>query len=136
MSEKDFKFLSLTAETWSLIYGAFLILWGFTISSISNSSSMTSYIPTFIGLPILVFSFLSIYFPERKKLFMHIAVVFILLAALGGLDFIRSLSSPFESLWGDLSKLMLLLSGSFFTFINVKSFIHVRKMREAESQPE
>jgi hypothetical protein len=73
---------------------------------------------------------LTILFPERKKLFMHIIVLIGLIIFLGGLDFLRSLSNPFENIWADSSKLMLLITGLIFTYINVKSFIFIRKNRD------
>ena len=73
---KEFKVLNLTIEKFSLTYGLFLILWGIVISYISGSSSATSYIPSFLGSPLIIFSYLSIKFPSKKKLFMHIVVIF------------------------------------------------------------
>ena len=83
---KEFKVLNLTIEKFSLTYGFFLILWGFVISFISGSSSATSYIPSFLGLTLIIFSYLTIKFPSKKKLFMHIVVIFGLIIFLGGLD--------------------------------------------------
>ena len=40
------------------------------------------------------------------------------------------LVSPFENVWADSSKLMLLITGLIFTYLNVKSFIFVRKNRD------
>ena len=130
METKEFKMFGYNAEKLSLAYSIFLIAWGLLVSMISGSNSLTSFIPSFIGLPIFLFSLLSILFTNRKKLFMHIAVLLIVLAALGGLDVFRSFPGIFSNFWGDLSKLMLLLTGSFFTYVNVKSFIEVRKNRE------
>ena len=64
---KEFKVLNLTIEKFSLTYGLFLILWGIIISFISGSSSATSYIPSFLGLPLIIFSYLTIRFPSKKK---------------------------------------------------------------------
>ena len=128
----EFKVLGLKIETLSIIYGLFLILFGIIISFVSGSNSFTSYIPSIIGVPVLVFGFLAIKFPSKKKLYMHIVVIFGLLIFLGGLDFLRSLftGSAFENSWADISKLMMLLTGLFFTYQCVRSFIHARKMRE------
>ena len=130
-SNKEFKVLNLTIEKFSLTYGLFLILWGIVISFISDSSSATSYIPSFLGLPLIIFSFLAIKFPSRKKLFMHIVVIFGLIIFLGGLDVIRSLISgyAFENIWADSSKTMMLLTGLYFLVQCVRSFIFARKNR-------
>jgi len=131
-SNLEFKVAGLTMEKLSIYYGLFLILWGVIVSFISGSGSMTSYIPSFLGIPVLFFSYLSIKFESKKKMFMHIVVVFGLVIFLGGLDFIRSLvtGNAFSNLYADLSKIMMLITGLFFTYQCIKSFIHARKMRE------
>jgi len=125
----EFKVFNLNIETFSVFYGSFLIFWGLVASFVSGSNSLTSFIPSFIGLPILIFSNLSIKFSSKKKLFMHIVVLFGLIAFLGGLDFLRSLisGSAFENLWADVSKIILLITGAFFTYQCVRSFIFARK---------
>ena len=127
--EKEFTFLGKEMEKVSIYYGAFLIFWGFLVSVLSQSSSITSFIPAFFGLPILIFGFLTLKFPAKKKVFMHIAVLFGILAFLGGLDIMRNISSLFDNLWADLSKLMLLITGFSYTYLCIKSFIFARKNR-------
>ena len=95
---KEFKVFNKNIEQVSIYYGFFLIIWGVIVSFISDSSSFTSYIPSYIGLIILVFSFLSIKFFKKKKFFMHLVASFGLITFLGGLDFVR-----------------LILKGSFFS---------------------
>ena len=131
----EFKVAGLIIEKLSICYGLFLILWGVVISFISGSESFTSYIPSILGVPILIFSYLSIKFISKKKIFMHIVVLFGLIIAFGGLDFIRSLVSgnAFDNIYADLSKVMMLITGLFFTFQCVRSFIHARKMKEIEN---
>ena len=128
----EFKIFGMTIEKFSIIYGIFLISFGVVISLISGSNSFTSYIPSFFGLPILIFAFLSIKFVDKKKMFMHIVVIFGLIIFLGGLDFLRSIINGvvFENFWADISKLIMLLSGLFFSYQCVKSFIHARKIKE------
>ena len=66
---KEFTFLGKSMENISIIYGIFLIIWGIAVSFISSSNSLTSFIPSLFGLPILLFSILSIKIPTKKKLF-------------------------------------------------------------------
>ncbi len=129
--DKEFKVFNLTIEKFSLLYGAFLIVWGIVISFVSGSSSLTSYIPSFLGLPLIIFSYLAMKFVSKKKLYMHIVVTFGLIIFLGGLDVIRTFIGgyAFENLWADVSKLMMLLTGFYFSLQCVKSFIFARKMR-------
>ena len=130
--DKEFKVLNLTIEKLSLNYGFFLIAWGILVSFVSGSSSATSYIPSFLGFPLVIFSYLAIKFSSKKKLFMHIVVIFGLIIFLGGLDFIRTLISgyAFENLWADISKVMMLLTGLYFLIQCVRYFIFARKNRE------
>ena len=128
---KEFKILGHSIENISIFYGLFLIIWGAAISFISDSDSLTSLIPSFFGLPILIFSFLTVKYQEKKKLFMHIVVTFGLLVFIGGLDVIRGIlkNNLFENFYADLSKLMMLITGLIFTTLCVKSFIFARKNR-------
>ena len=127
--EKEFKVLNLTIEKLSLLYGIFLIIWGVIISFISGSDSVTSYIPSFLGLPIFVFSYLAIRFNTKKKIFMHIVVIFGVIIFLGGIDLLRSFvnGSAFNNLWADTSKLMMLLTGFYFSYQCIRSFIFARR---------
>jgi len=127
MEKKEFTFMGLEMEKISIYYGILLIAWGFVVSLLSQSNSFTSFIPSILGIPILTFGFLTLKFPERKKLFMHIVVIFGLIIALGGADIFRSLANPFANFWADLSKIMLLATGVLFTYLCVKSFIFARK---------
>ena len=129
---KEFKVFNLTIEKFSLFYGVFLILWGIAVSFISGSSSITSYIPSILGLPLVIFSYLAMKFVSKKKLYMHIVVIFGLIIFLGGLDVIRTLIGgyAFENFWADVSKIMMLLTGFYFSLQCVKSFIFARKMRD------
>ena len=123
----EFKFLGNNMEKISSYYGAFLIIWGFAVSSLSNSESLTSLIPTFLGILISVFALFALFIPSKKKLFMHIVVIFGLITFIGGLDLFRNYNSLFNNFWGDLSKFMMLTTGLFFTYLCIKSFIHARK---------
>ena len=131
----EFKILGMSIENLSIIYGILLICWGVIISLISGSNSFTSFIPSFLGFPILIFSYLSIKFISKKKFFMHIVVLLGLIIFIGGLDFFRTIitGNVFTNFWADISKLMMLLTGLFFTIQCVRSFIHARRTAKTES---
>jgi len=93
MKKVEYTVLGLNMESVSVIYGIFLISWGIIISVISNSASVTSFIPTIVGIPILILSLFAIWFSARKKMLMHLSVMFGLLAFIGGFDFFRDLLS-------------------------------------------
>tara|TARA_Y100000591_G_C21178883_1_gene381018 strand:+ start:42 stop:455 length:414 start_codon:yes stop_codon:yes gene_type:complete len=128
-NNSEFKIFGSTIEIFSIFYGSFLVFWGVIISFISGSNSLTSFIPSLIGFPILIFSNLSIKFTTKKKLFMHIVVFFGLIAFLGGLDFLRSILSGalFQNFWADISKLILLTTGGYFVYQCIRSFVFARK---------
>ena len=126
MKSQEFKVFNISFVKFSFLYGLFLFSWGILISIISNSSSITSYIPSFISIPIILFSFLSLVLPQKKKLFMHITATFGLICALAGLDLLRALPNIFDNFWADISKIIMFLSGSIFTYLCIKSFIFAR----------
>lgn len=109
-------------------YGAFLVVWGVVISLVSGSESITSYFPSLLGIPLLISGVLANKIPEKRKLWMHIAATFGLLCALGGTRFFMVMSDGINYASG--SMLMLLVTGSIYTYICVQSFIHARKSRE------
>jgi hypothetical protein len=133
MQEQEFKVFNMEMEKVSIVYGLFLIVWGVAISFISQSDSMTSYIPSLLGFPILLFGYLTLQYPAKKKIFMHIVVLFGVIIFLGGLDLFRGLSTLFDAFWADLSKSMLLISGFLFSYWNIKSFIFIRKNKTLDS---
>ena len=110
-------------------YGGFLILWGVVISQVSGSDSITSYLPSFLGIPLLLSGVLAMKIREKRKVWMHIAATFGLLSALGGTRYFMVMGDGLNYASG--SMLMLLLTGSAFTYFCVQSFIHARKAREA-----
>ena len=130
----EFRFLGLNMVKLTISYGLFLILWAGLFSI--GSKSFTSWIPSFIGLPILLAGILTHQLPSKHKLFMHIAVVFGLLAFLGGFRFLSGLSSDaglFAKPKAASSQLMLLVTGGVYTVACVRSFIWARKNRDQET---
>ena len=106
-------------------YGAMLVLWGIAVSILSESDSITSYFPSMLGAPILLSGILATRNPEKRKFWMHIAVSFGLLCALGGTRFFMVMSDGLD--YASSSMLMLLITGSAYTFLCVRSFIEARK---------
>ena len=121
---QDFRVFSLSIEFLTTLYGLFMVIWGISISLISGSSSITSMIPAFIGVPLAFIGFISMIKPTFRKALMHIAVVIGIIAFLGGLDFFRGM---FNNYYAGLSKLMLLITGFVYVYFCVQSFIFVRR---------
>ena len=127
---QDFRVFSLSIEFLTTLYGLFMVIWAISISLISGSSSITSMIPAFIGVPLAFIGFISMIKPTFRKALMHIAVVIGLIAFLGGLDFFRGM---FTNYYAGLSKLMLLITGFVYIYLCVQSFIFVRRQKKLES---
>ena len=127
---QDFRVFSLSIEFLTTLYGLFMVIWGISISLISGSSSITSMIPAFIGVPLAFIGFISVIKPTLRKALMHIAVVIGIFAFLGGLDFFRGM---FNNYYAGLSKLMLLITGFVYVYFCVQSFIFVRRQKKLQS---
>ena len=127
---QDFRVFSLSIEFLTTLYGLFMVIWGISISLISGSSSITSMIPAFIGVPLAFIGFISMIKPTFRKALMHIAVIIGIIAFLGGLDFFRGM---FNNYYAGLSKLMLLITGFVYVYFCVQSFIFVRRQKKLQS---
>jgi len=112
-------------------YGIFLIAWGVVISVVSKSNSPTSFFPSFLGAPILFSGVMAQKNPDKRKFWMHIAVAFGLLCALGGTRFFMVMSNGITFATG--SMLMLLVTGSIYTYFCVQSFKYARRNPGIES---
>lgn len=106
-------------------YGILLTLWGLIVTGISESQSISSFAPALFGLPLLVSGEMAKTPGASRKLWMHIAVTFGLLCALGGTRFFMVMSDGLD--YASSSMLMLLVTGSAYTFLCVRSFIEARK---------
>tara|TARA_B100001057_G_scaffold484354_1_gene562333 strand:- start:781 stop:1191 length:411 start_codon:yes stop_codon:yes gene_type:complete len=127
---EEFRIFSLSVEFLSILYGLFLVAWGFSISLLSGSSSITSFIPAFIGFPLILIGFISMVRPSLRKALMHIAVLIGVFAFLGGLDFFRGM---FTNFYAGMSKLMLMVTGFLYLYVCIKSFLFARRQRKLES---
>ena len=127
---QDFRVFSLSIEFLTTLYGLFMVIWGISISLISGSSSITSMIPAFIGVPLAFIGFISMIKPTFRKALMHIAVVIGIIAFLGGLDFFRGM---FNNYYAGLSKLMLLITGFVYVYFCIQSVIFVRRQKKLQS---
>ena len=127
---QDFRVFSLSIEFLTTLYGLFMVIWGIAISLISGSTSITSMIPAFMGVPLAFIGFISMIKPTLRKALMHIAVVIGIIAFLGGLDFFRGM---FTNYYAGLSKLMLMVTGFVYVYFCVQSFIFVRRKKKLKS---
>ena len=105
MSDSEFTFVGQKVEKITLVFGLAMTIWGAVVTIISESQSLTSLIPSAIGLPMLIVGYLAIRYEHKKSFFMHIAVVMGLIMFVGGADLVRTLIGNgviFKNLWADL----------------------------------
>ena len=103
----EFKVLGISMPKISLAYGLFLIIWGVLISYISSFDSITYYFLSFLGIPLFISGLLAILIPDKRKVWMHIAVVFGLLCALGGTRFFMKMNDGLNYATGSMLMLFL-----------------------------
>jgi len=98
--------------------------------------SATALIPTFVGVPMLIFGWLGLAMPEQRKNVMHAAVVISLLGFL--MSFGRFLAIELNpekrNFRGGIQAVLLMavLCG-LHVLLSVRSFIAARKAREASA---
>lgn len=129
--------LGLTVGKIAIGAGCFMVVWACAVSYLGDSQSMTSWIPAFLGGPILILGYLALARPDRRKLWMHLVAVIAAITFLGGLDFLRPLfteQNPMSNPLAGLSKLMLLCVGGLLLAACISSFNWTRK-NQASGKP-
>ena len=132
-----FTVLGVGLVSITISYGVLLIGWAITFSLVAESNSITSWIPAFLGLPILFGGVMTLLSPEQIKIWMHISMLFGLVTLIGGLDFFRGMAnpeSPFANPAAGFSKLMLLVTGLAYSIICAGSFVAARVKTTASAE--
>lgn len=119
----------------TIAYGIILISVGIIGYNVTGMVSITALIPAFLGIIILVCGILA-QKESRRKLFMHIALVFGLLGLLGTAS---ALPSLFTMLGGEevtrpgavIGKSVTAILSLIFLLIGVKSFVDARRQPSA-----
>ena len=111
-------------------YGLFLLSWGLIVTYISQAQSFTSFLPSALGLALLVSGEMAKHPKASRKLWMHVAVTFGLIGALGGTRFFMVMGDGLT--YASSSMLMMFLTGSAYTALCVRSFIAAREAAEVE----
>ena len=124
---KEYRFLGNTVEDIAIKYGIFLVLWSGVVTFLSQSSSITSWIPGMIGAPLVLLAWLSKVRPKLQKVAMHLAVCIGFLGFVGGFDIIRGV---FSVSCAGISKLMLFITGFLFCFLCIQSFRYNRRQKK------
>lgn len=124
-----------------MLFGALLLGISLIILAITQKiGSPTIFIPSIVGIPLLVLGFLSDKMPAKRKLLMHIAVTVGLLGALAslmpiGLQISKlAKGEALDPVRAGSVFSMAVLCG-IYVFLCVKSFINARKSTRSEQSP-
>ena len=113
----------------TLVTGGLLIAVGLLIGLTSDSSSLTRFIPAFIGLPILIAGMVSVSGTFRKHA-IHAALLIALLGVLGAGARIPAVFSDGTPAALTAHVLLVLICGAYIA-LGVRSFIRARRERKA-----
>ena len=120
----------LTIPRIAIYEGAILVLWGIAAYIISDQSSVTAMIPSFIGAPLMILGLLSEKIPDMRHHLMHASMVLALLMVLGGARVFTDFSDM--SNLAISSHIILIFVGATFMVCGIMSFHAARLAREAE----
>jgi hypothetical protein len=116
----------------SIVFGILLDALATTTFLMSHSPSFTVWIPSIIGMPILIAGVIAMK-PEMLKHAMHGAAMFGLLGFLASAGRLLSTAIKGEFVWklATVSQALMALLCGLFVALCVKSFIEARKARQA-----
>lgn len=114
----------------SIIAGAVLIAIGIIVTIASDSNSVTSLIPAFIGVVFVALGVVARAKPDLSKHLMHAVAAFALLAVLGSLGSAIGRGSTGWALFAQLATVVI--AGGLLAAA-IQSFRAVRLAREAEA---
>lgn len=112
----------------TILTGASLIILGIVVSLLSDSGSVTSYIPSFIGVVFLVLGFVARAKPDLHHHVMHATAALALIAILASLG---SLIGRGSTGWALFSQLATVAICAALLFAAVQSFRAARLARES-----
>lgn len=116
--------------TKALLTGAALIVLGIVVTILSDSGSVTSLIPAFVGVVFVAIGVAARAKPDLNHHLMHAAAAVSLLAILGSLGSIIGRGSSGWALFAQIATVIIVAA---FLQQAVMSFIAARKAREAEA---
>ncbi len=130
MSE-EFTYLGMNIPTFTKVVAAILALLGAVTYFVTGQESITALIPSFVSIPLFALASMAEHNPEKRALFMHIAVLFGVFCIFGGSMGISGIADGDTSA-SVLEQLSMMLIGIVYTYVCVLSFIHSRKSRKGE----
>ncbi len=128
--DDEFTIAGFTIPRIAIYNGAFLVLWGIVAYIISEQSSITAMIPSFMGAPLMILGILSERMPNMRHHLMHAAMVLSLVLVMGGARVFAQFSEM--SNLAISSHVVLILVGVCFMVCGIMSFRAARIAREEE----
>jgi uncharacterized membrane protein HdeD (DUF308 family) len=128
--DDEFTIAGFTIPRIAIYDGAFLVLWGIVAYIISEQSSITAMIPSFMGAPLMILGILSERMPNMRHHLMHAAMVLSLVMVMGGARVFAQFSEM--SNLAISSHVVLILVGVCFMVCGIMSFRAARIAREEE----
>jgi len=128
--DDEFTIAGFTIPRIAIYDGAFLVLWGIVAYIISEQSSITAMIPSFMGAPLMILGILSERMPNMRHHLMHAAMVLSLVMVMGGARVFVQFSEM--SNLAISSHVVLILVGVCFMVCGIMSFRAARIAREEE----
>ena len=128
--DDEFTIAGFTIPRIAIYDGAFLVLWGIVAYIISEQSSITAMIPSFMGVPLMILGILSERMPNMRHHLMHAAMVLSLVMVMGGARVFAQFSEM--SNLAISSHVVLILVGVCFMVCGIMSFRAARIAREEE----
>jgi len=128
--DDEFTIAGFTIPRIAIYDGAFLVLWGIVAYILSEQSSITAMIPSFMGAPLMILGILSERMPNMRHHLMHAAMVLSLVMVMGGARVFAQFSEM--SNLAISSHVVLILVGVCFMVCGIMSFRAARIAREEE----
>ena len=128
--DDEFTIAGFTIPRIAIYHGAILVLWGIVAYIISEQSSITAMIPSFMGAPLMILGILSERMPNMRHHLMHAAMVLSLVMVMGGARVFAQFSEM--SNLAISSHVVLVLVGVCFMVCGIMSFRAARIAREEE----
>ena len=128
--DDTFLFFGRSVPDLAKLLGSILTIFGIAVYIISDQSSITALIPSFMGAPLLFLGILSERMPDTRHHLMHASMVLALIMVIAPIAMVARMGIPDSSLTM-LSLIALLVMGSIFMVAGIKSFRHARILRES-----
>lgn len=113
----------------TILAGALLIALATAVAALSSSTSVTVWIPAFLGIPLLVCGLLALK-PGPRAAAVHVALLLALLGGLASLGKLVTSMTDEASGLAAMSQLAMFVICAAYVALGVRSFVQARKERK------